>query len=174
MSRHADVTAPRGHRRLTTSARRRRGLSLVEVLVSLAISATLMTAVGAAYTASCQAVAINESFFRASQSARICLNQLLSEIRQCAIVEVQGDRLNVLTNAPKAKTYRYDPVARKLLLSVTDAAGVTTEHALGRDIASMTFAGDGKGVSVAITVTCGNNSVTLNGSAFPRQNVAYR
>lgn len=165
------ATASAGVRR--TRGRRRAGLSLVETMISLAITATLLTAVAAAYSASTKAIQVNDQFFRASQSARVCVNQLLAEIRQCSIVEVSSGNLNVLTATGEAKTYRYDAAAQRLLLSVTDVNG-TTDHTLGSNISSLTFAGNGSNVSIAITVTAGTNTVTLGGSCTPRRKVVYR
>lgn len=157
-----------------TTRRRHRGLSLVEVLISLAISASLLTAVSAAYTASCKAVDINARFFRASQSARVCLNQLMSEVRQCAVVEVYSNRLNVITNAGQAKTYQYDAANKQLLLTLTDSLGVTTNYVLGRNISALSFTGDGTSVAMSITVAVGDNTIPLSGSATPRRTIVYR
>ncbi len=57
----------------------RKGLSLAEVMISLAISAMLLTAVAAAFTASSEAIEQNDQFFRASQAARVSMNQILTE-----------------------------------------------------------------------------------------------
>ena len=59
-----------------------RGLSIVEVMISLTISAFLLVAVAAAYNASANAVEMNDRFFRATQAGRVTLNQLLTEIRR--------------------------------------------------------------------------------------------
>jgi Tfp pilus assembly protein PilW len=50
--------------------RRRLGLSLVEVMISTAISATLLLAAGGAFVASTKAIENNDRFFTASQAAR--------------------------------------------------------------------------------------------------------
>lgn len=63
--------------------RRWRGMSMIELMVALAISSTLLVAVGMAWTASADAVESNDKFFRATQSVRIVMTQLMSEVRRC-------------------------------------------------------------------------------------------
>ena len=76
-----------------TFAIRRRGLSLPEIMIGLAITVLLLTATAAAFNASAQAVSMNDKFFRASQSARVSLNQVLTEIRRCDAVSVTTSRV---------------------------------------------------------------------------------
>jgi len=63
-------------------APRVRGLSLVEVMISLAITTMLLTAIAAAFHSSSQIIKENDEFFRATQAGRVCLNQILTEIRR--------------------------------------------------------------------------------------------
>lgn len=157
------------------TGQRHRGLSLVETMISLVITATLLTAVAAAYSGSIRAIEINDQFFRASQTARVSLNQLLAELRQCSVAEVHANTLNVIPSSGQAKTYTYDANSQKLFLAVTDATtGVTTNYTIGSHITALTFGGDGTNVSITITVTAGNNKVTLGGSVVPRRTVVYK
>jgi Tfp pilus assembly protein PilW len=162
--------------RLTTVMRQRRhsGLTLVETMISLVITATLMTAVAAAYTASAKAIQINDQFFRATQAGRVCLNQLMSEIRQCSTVEVTSSTALSIVPATgtQAKVYTYDAANKQLLLTITDVSG-TKNYVLGRNISALSFAGTSGNVAIGITVTVGNNAVSLAGSVTPRRMVAY-
>jgi type II secretory pathway pseudopilin PulG len=154
---------------------RRRGLSLVETMISLVITATLLTAVAAAYSGSARAIQINDQFFRATQTARVTLNQLLSELRQCSVAEVHPTTLNVIPSTGQAKSYTYDANSQKLFLAVTDATtGVTTDYTIGSHITACTFGGDGTNVSITLTVSAGNNNITLGGSVVPRRTVVYK
>ena len=74
----------------TSRQRRRRGLSLVETLISLAIVSMLLVAVGTAYQSAAAAISANDDFFRASQAARVSLGQVLAAIRKSAGCQV-GD-----------------------------------------------------------------------------------
>jgi type II secretory pathway pseudopilin PulG len=147
---------------------------LVETMMSLVITSTLMTAVGTAYTGSVRAVRVNEQFFRASQTARVSLNQLLAELRQCSVVEVYPATLNVVTAGGLAKTYKYDAQNKKLLLTITDSLGVTTDYTLGAGISALSFSGSGSNVTISLTVVGGNNSISLGGSVVPRRMVVYK
>jgi prepilin-type N-terminal cleavage/methylation domain-containing protein len=59
----------------------RRGVSLVELLVALAITASLMTAVAIAVDASFKGYAINQSQAQLMQRARLTMNRLTTYIR---------------------------------------------------------------------------------------------
>src|ERR1041384_6192160 len=76
----------------------RRGLSIVEVLISLAITSVLLTAVSAAFTASSEAVENNDEFFRATQAARVSMTQILTEVRRAKSVNVSSStKLDMIT-----------------------------------------------------------------------------
>ena len=66
----------------------RHGLSLVEILISLAISASLLTAIAAAFSASASVIEKNDEVFRATQAARVTMLHLLTEIRQGTVGEM--------------------------------------------------------------------------------------
>jgi Tfp pilus assembly protein PilW len=68
--------------------RHRRGLSLPEAMISLAITAMLLVAVAAAFSSSCQAIEMNDSWFRCTQAARVTLSQMLVEIRNCDSLQI--------------------------------------------------------------------------------------
>jgi len=110
---------------------RRRGLGLFELLVSLAISATLLTAVGAALNTATQAYQINQEQSTLTQRARLAMNRILAEIRNTqlhaplttsvstqfaggAIVNDIG--INMFTNADVPVTYKYDAANQQLLM----------------------------------------------------------
>src|SRR3982750_3423487 len=81
---------------------RARGLSLIEALISLAIIASLLTAVGMAYNAAADAIQINDQFFRASQAARVSVNYIMAEVRKCQS-GIVGDTTLELTTATGVK-----------------------------------------------------------------------
>ena len=62
---------------------RHRGLGLVELLVSLAISAALLTATAVALDASFKAYGANQEQATLTQRARLSLNRILTYIRTC-------------------------------------------------------------------------------------------
>lgn len=160
-------------------AKSRRALSIVEMVISLAIAAMLLTAVAAAFTASAAAVEVNDDFFRASQAARVSLNQILTDLRRSDGVEVPTSTLvEVITWDGLDRGYQYDAVNAQIKLITND---VTTDpdYVLARNVTACAFAADtsvdAQGIthyvriSVTLTVQVGENRITLTGSVAPRR-----
>lgn len=187
-TRNPDAVVARNPRRRALP-RRRAGLSLVEAMISLAITAMLLVSVSMAFTASTQVVQSNDEFFRATQAARIGLNQMLTEVRRATVIQgnATAQSVSLLTEDAEDRTYLYDPAAKKLYLYVGEVAD-NVRYTLCSNVQSATFAVDpvtrtdpvtGQQsvhiVRVAITmdVKCGNNHLQLSGSAAPRREVTY-
>jgi prepilin-type N-terminal cleavage/methylation domain-containing protein len=152
--------------------RARRGLSLIEVLISLAIMAILLTAVASAFMASSSVIDMNDKFFRATQAGRVSVNQIMSTLRQCKTVDVDAHSLDVTTNTD-ARSYVFDSTNKTLVMNMSDGMGGTLTQTLAHNVKAVSFSTDNKTVSMLITVEVGNNSITLSGSAMPRRSVAY-
>lgn len=166
----------------------RRGLSLAEVMISLAISAMLLTAVAAAFSASSDAIEVNDQFFRASQAARVSMTQILTEIRRANAVQVPGTltgqkSLSMMTHDNKDRTYSYDTAAQKLKLITNDVL-TDPDYTLASNCTSTTFdfdtftdAGGIKHcsrVAVTIVVKVDKNTIRLTGSAAPRKEQSWQ
>jgi hypothetical protein len=108
-----------------------RGLGLFELLVSLAICATLLTAVGVAVNSSSIAYQINQEQSTLTQRARLAMNRILSEIRitqehapatasvatQFAAGQIVNDTgIQMFTTANVPVTYKYDAANQQLLM----------------------------------------------------------
>jgi type II secretory pathway pseudopilin PulG len=174
---HAHRPSPRRHRRATA----RRGLGLVEMLISLSITSALLVAVAMATAASAKVVTENDAFLRARQNARVTLNLMLSDCRrgQPDPSSITATELRVLTAENVDRSYRYDAANQRILLINNDVPG-DPGHAVARDVTSATFTAISSGtpaatsrVTVNLTITVGNNEVHLTGSAAPRQNAQY-
>lgn len=162
----------------------RRGMSILEVLMSLAICAMLLTAVAAAFSSSAQVIDENDKFYRASQSARVTLNQLLTEIRRAHAVNVPSPyRIDLITWNNEDRSYVYSSTAQTLTL-VTNGVTTDPDYRLTSDVPACTFTADTRTdeggiehvvrVSVAITVQVGDNQIRLSGSAAPRREQSYK
>lgn len=166
---------------------RRSGMSLPEVMISLAISTMLLVAVSSAFSASAAAVEMNDRFFRASQAARVTMNQLLMEIRRCDSVEVGTNYINIirpvenLTPGEVYRSYSYDPAGRRITVQIFQAGNVGGPvYTLASNVESAQF-GPAEMVKdaneawvvvrVPLTVTTriDSNDITLNGAAAPRR-----
>lgn len=161
----------------------RRGLGLIEVMISLAIAAMLLTAVSAAFTASASAVENNDQFFRASQAARVSLHQLLTEIRRSHAANVSGDQIDLITHDGSDRSYIYDSANQRLMLrtndTTTDPDYSLCTSLVGHDFSAETQTDEG-GIShvirvqVTLIVKVGPNEVRLSGAAAPRRGVTYQ
>jgi prepilin-type N-terminal cleavage/methylation domain-containing protein len=155
-----------------TPARRNRGLGLVEMLVSLAIAAALLTAVAAAYAAATSAIQNNDEFFRASQAARVTINQIMAEVRRCQTGLVDIESLEITTASGEKRVYAFDTTNQRISLSLPDQLGAPT-YTLARNVDAVQFFTDGQTISMQVTIEVGKNQVTLSGSAMPRRTIAF-
>jgi type II secretory pathway pseudopilin PulG len=151
----------------------RRGVGLAEALISLAISALLLTAVAAAFSASSAAIEMNDEFYRAEQAARISVNQIIDQIRKCQSGTVGATSLTLVTDTGDNRTYALSGTNLTLTCTPTGASGPETAT-MAKNIKTLQFSTDGKSVSMLITVSVGTNQATLCGSAFPRRLVVYQ
>jgi type II secretory pathway pseudopilin PulG len=170
------------------TARRRGGWSLVEVMISLTISAMLLTSIAAAFSASSAAIEQNDRFYRASQAARVSMNQILDAVRRS-----QSLRLTLLDSPPSSVTsswcevltfnghdYTYKFENNQLMLVDNDDPDLK-EYRLASNVVSASFVGDYVDlpaphcvrVTLDIIVQVGNNRVHLSGAAVPRRQLSY-
>jgi Tfp pilus assembly protein PilW len=170
-----------------TSGKFRRGLSLPEIMIGLSITVLLLTASAAAFNASAQAVSMNDRFFRASQSSRVSLNQLMVEIRRSDAVSVNSTYIDVirpaedLTPGEVFRRFTYDSANQKLTVQIFQAGNVGGPvRTLATNVTAVTFGPADMvkdanqawvvvRVPVMVTVTVGENAITLNGAAAPRR-----
>jgi Tfp pilus assembly protein PilW len=178
----------------TRFQRNRRGLSIVEVMISLTISSFLLVAVAAAYNASANAVEMNDRFFRATQAGRVTMNQLLTEIRRADWVACSATYDTIYVTRPQqnrqpnedSREYRFDSGAKKVTLTIhyknlaTNAVWSSPAYTLASNVETATFGPadkitDATGVQqdvrvpITIDVKIGSNSVRLSGSSGPRR-----
>jgi len=156
----------------------RAGLGIAEACISLAICATLLTAVAAAFRAAGDAVQENDEFFTATQSARVALNRMLTQVRRGTPGnDSTSSNLHLLTDTGMDVNYHYDPVTYQLSLVtststilVHDAQQCTFSYTLGTDAAGNSCVAK---VTVTIGVAINNNSILLTGSACPRRSLTF-
>jgi len=156
-----------------TSHRKFRGLSLIECLIALAITAMLLTGVAAAFQASASAVQMNDEFYRAQQAARVSLNQILDQVRRCQSGVVDTTSLELTTDTSQVRTYGLSGTDLTMTF-IPPGATTPSSFKLASNIKTLTFSTDGKSISMVVTVTVGDNTVTLCGSAFPRRLMTYQ
>ena len=153
------------------------GFSIAELLVVLAITAILLTAIAVALNASIINYRENEDIFKAINSARQALSRITSQLRtaqavdpnspvnECALITAGGDNV----------TYRYNNGDNKLYLDVNGNSYVLCDN-----VTAMTFQKDTategalvyvKSVQMSMTVQSGNVQRTLSAAAVIRRNL---
>ena len=166
--------------------RRRRGMSLVEVMISSSIAALLLTASSAAWRASANAVDQNDQVFRAVQAMRVSILQMTNEIRRCMAVQVYADHVDLIPaeNPTHIYTFEFSPATQQMLMIDNDGVNTPTQHVLANDVTAGAFAADTAPnpltqilcvvrVTVKVTTQVGANAVTVSGAASPRVNINY-
>ena len=162
---------------------KRRGLGLVELMISLAICSGLLVAIGVAYAASASAVETNDKFFRAANGARIALTQLQAAIRRCDTCQVPSStQIDLITFDARDISYVYDASSKELRL--VNNGGTPSDYVLARNVTAVSFVADSENypgtttsrvvrVTVSLDVQVGREQVHLSGSAVPRRAVVY-
>lgn len=165
----------------------RRGFTLLELLLALGICAMLLTALAAMVQSSAQTIKLNDSYFRATQTARVAMQQLCAAIRGAGRVEISGDGMGLEITVARSqrapgelnRVYRFDPASHRIVLVVRSSHG-SIEREVAQDVAAARFeapavrtsaSGQTTIVSVPLSITCtiDDATVTLNGSAAPMQ-----
>jgi type II secretory pathway pseudopilin PulG len=163
---------------------RRHAMGLVEAMISLSITSMLLVAVAAAFSASSAAISNNDRFFRASQAARVSMNQIQTAIRRCQACQIPStSQIDLITFDSKNRSYMYSSGDKKLKLVTNDITS-DPDYTLASNVTSASFVADSEpdpntGVSrvVRVTITLvvkvGNDEIRLSGSAVPRRAVVY-
>jgi hypothetical protein len=180
------------HRSATNRRRARRALSLSELMISLAITSMLLTAIGAAFHSSAAVVQNNDQFFRATQAARVAMNLILTEVRRSDSVQVAANQIDIIRPVEtlpaneKMRSFKYDATNKRLTLFITYLDNsVSPEYPLAESVVSTNPFTYDMGVdannaacvtraSIAIEVKVGSSDIRLSGSAAPRRNLTYK
>lgn len=161
---------------------RGRGFTLVEILIALAITALLLTAVAVAFNASVINYTVNESIFKAVNSSRQALFRITSQLRTATAVDPNApvNECTLITADGENLTYRYDGSA-KILYLITNDDATDPDYKLCENVASMTFTKsivvdeDGvtkvRSVQIAIAVTSGGVERKMAAAAVIRRNL---
>jgi prepilin-type N-terminal cleavage/methylation domain-containing protein len=153
------------------------GFTIIECLLSLAITAVLMVALGVALNASAMNYKENEQTFRTVNSARQALTRITAQLRTGHFVNPTAPsyQCSFFTDANENLTYEYRSNDHKLYL-ITNSNG--NAYTLCNNVTGATFTkmpdglGDCKGVQISLTVQDGDRQRTLVAAAVIRRNLA--
>jgi type II secretory pathway pseudopilin PulG len=153
--------------------------TVAECLISLAISALLMTAVAVAFNASLVNFRENEEMFESINHARQALSRMTSQLRTGQFIDpnAASTECSFYTSSNEDITYEYRAADKKLYL-ITNSDG--SEYTLCDDVTAASFTRtlvntpsglDAKSVLISLTVQCGNSTRTLSAAAVIRRNL---
>lgn len=191
-------TSPLSHprpRRPGPRGRRRRGLSLAEILIAGTIVAMLLFAVATAYDATANSVEVNDRFNRAAQTARIGVRRMVEGVRTAEACQVgtaeqqaqssvvDATNLDIIEPDGTVIHYVYDADAKQLRLQVDDAV-TPMDVVLARNVTQCSFTADIEAhpqtgvrrtvrVVVEMWLNVDGQTLYLSGSAVPRREMAY-
>jgi prepilin-type N-terminal cleavage/methylation domain-containing protein len=157
------------------------GFTIVELLIALAITAVLLTAVAVAFNASIINYRENEDIFKTINNARQALFRITSQLRTAAAVEPSSpdNECALITAGGDDITYRYNSSAKKLYL-VTNDITTDSDYVLCDNVTAMTFEKDTategattyvKSVQISMTVASGDIERTVSAAAVVRRNL---
>src|SRR5688572_11323923 len=153
----------------------RRGMSLPEVLIALVISSLVLTGVAVAWTTACKVVEENDQFFRATQAARVSVNQIMTESRRCLAGVVDVPALELTLYNGEKRNYVLDPTDKCLKMTTYDPiTGTPSTYVMARNVEDASFVTDGTTITLTINVRVGRNQMLISGSAMPRRTMVYR
>jgi type II secretory pathway pseudopilin PulG len=153
------------------------GFTIAECLISLAITAMLLTAVAVAFNASLINFRENEDMFQSINGARQALSRMTSQLRTGHFVDpnASATECSFFTASEENITYEFRPADKKLYL-ITNGDG--NAYTLCDDVTAASFArtltADGtdcKSILISLTVECGNSTRTLSAAAVIRRNL---
>ncbi|MEA2709682.1 MAG: hypothetical protein QOF78_2283 [Phycisphaerales bacterium] len=165
------------------AAARRAGLGLIEAMIALAITAALLTAVAAAFSASSAAINENDEFFMATQGGRVALSRILTQVRRGTVsTSSTAQELTLITDSGKTHKYTIDTVGKVIKLTTVET-GVESTHVLARTISAGSFTYENstdydgnpcvKRVAMTLTVEKNNNRVLFSGTGTCRAVLKY-
>jgi len=155
----------------------RPGFTVVECLIGLAISAMLLAAVAAAFSASLTNYSENERMFRSMNNARQALSRMTSQLRTGYAVDTSAPstQCSFRTSSNQDITYEYRSADKKLYLR-TNSTG--QEYVLCDNVVVASFTKtltdtgmDCKSVQISLTVGDSSSQRTLSAAAVIRRNL---
>ncbi|MHC4076690.1 MAG: hypothetical protein ACYSRZ_09830 [Planctomycetota bacterium] len=151
------------------------GLTIVETLIALAITAMLLTAVAVAFNATVKNYTENEDIFKAVHTAQQALFRITNQIRTGLVdpTNMSTDSCKLLCADGSDITYQYDNTNNKLYLHDNSSGN---DYLLCDNVIAMTFTkdnntptGDIKSVQISMTVERGNTQRKVSAAAVARK-----
>ena len=153
------------------------GFTIVELLISLALTGMILAAVASAFNASAISYRENESMYKTINMARQSLHRITCQLRcgywvdlsapssECSFYTTDGEDISYVYRSDDQKLY---------LITNSDS----NEYVLCENVTGVTFTktanddgSDAKSVQISMTVSDGNLSKTISSAAVIRKNL---
>jgi len=149
---------------------------MTELLIALAITALIITAVAFAFNASVTNFKVNDASFKALNRARQTLALITPQIRTAQAVDPNSasNRCAFISdsNPPENITYRFEPASHKLYLDKDSNSYLLCDNVVSMTFTKNTAGGtDVKSVLISITVSSGSAQQTLSTAVTIRKNL---
>ncbi|MBN1972320.1 MAG: prepilin-type N-terminal cleavage/methylation domain-containing protein [Sedimentisphaerales bacterium] len=156
----------------------KKGFTVVELLIALAISSILLAAVAFAFQSSIMNYSENEDIFKTINSSRQALCRITSQLRTAEAVDpcTPSNQCIFLTPDGQTLTYDYRSADNKLYL-----VSGGSDYLLCDNVTAMTFTNDTfidaasllnvRSVQISMTVQNGNIENTISAASVIRRNL---
>ena len=154
------------------------GFTIVELLIALAISGILLTAVALAFQSSIMNYSENEDIFKSINSARQALCRITTQLRTAEAVDPCAPDNQCTFQTPDLETFTYDYRSADQKLFLVDGG---TDYLLCDNVTDMTFTKDTftheeyglcvKSVQISMTVQNGETINTISAASVIRRNL---
>lgn len=158
------------------------GFTIVELLITLAITGLLLSAIAVAFNASVKSHTQNQALIKAINASQIALSRITTQLRCAKAVEINSpqNECTLITPDNDIITYQYDSSDKKLYLindspdspyvlcdNVTE---MTFTRATGIDDLGQTYV---KSVQISMTVVIGSTERKISAAAVIRRNLQH-
>jgi prepilin-type N-terminal cleavage/methylation domain-containing protein len=157
--------------------KQKRAFTIVEVLIALAITAMLLTAVAVAFNASVKNYQENEKMYKTMNNARQAMLRMTAQLRTADVnsVSITSTECTLTAAGGQWITYRYNGTDKKLYL-VTNDDLTDSDYVLCDNVTAISFTrtptDTGLPVqSVQISMTVDIDSQTVSSAAVIRRNL---
>ncbi len=153
------------------------GFTFVEILVSLLVTAMLITAVAVAFNASVKNYTTNKDIFNAVNKARQALTMITTQLRTAKAVDTDSPSNECTFKSADDEdiAYQFNPSQNKLYMTNSSGTYLLCDNVTGMTFAKNTGMCDSyicvKSVQISMTVASGDVQKTFSAAVVIRKNL---
>jgi prepilin-type N-terminal cleavage/methylation domain-containing protein len=163
---------------MATQKNKRCGFTIAEMLVALAVTGILLTAVAVAFNASAINYNENRDMFNAINMGRQAMMRMTSQLRTATAVELPTNEANTRCSLVTAENtnirFCFHNAAKTVYLHPLVSGNPTASYPLCQNVSAMTFSrtvvsGVVKSVQISMTINVDNTSQTITSAVVLRK-----